>query len=119
MFLDHFKKLNTVEEEGDDFNENDPDNITELNSELNREYTRAEIKVIKSLQNNKACGSDPIINEFLKFSSEKLLDIFTKIFSIVFKTGLIPKAWSEGIICTFYKNKGYPENPDNYRGITI
>ena len=38
-FLDHFKKLNTVEEEGDDFNEIDPDNITELNSELNREFT--------------------------------------------------------------------------------
>ena len=40
-------------------------------------------------------------------------------FNIVFKTGLIPKAWSEGIICTIYKNKGDPENPDNYRGITI
>ena len=47
------------------------------------------------------------------------MDIFTKIFNIVFKTGLIPKAWSEGIICTIYKNKGDPENPDNYRGITI
>ena len=118
-FLDHFKKLNTIEED-DDFDNINISNITELNTDLNREITSEEVlRVIKSLKNNKTWGNDLILNEFLKNSTEKMLDIFSKIFNMVFKSGMIPSVWSEGVICTIYKNKGDPGNPDNYRGITI
>ena len=48
-----------------------------------------------------------------------MLDIFSKIFNMVFKRGIIPSVWSEGVICTINKNKGDLGNPANYRVITI
>ncbi len=58
-FLEHFKKLNTVQDENDDmFIDVDIDNISNLNFELNRAITENEvIQAIKSLKNNKACGN--------------------------------------------------------------
>ena len=60
-----------------------------------------------------------ILNEFLKNSYQKMIDVYVKLFSIVFKSGVIPDLWSVGVICPIYKNKGDTANPDNYRGITI
>ena len=71
------------------------------------------------MKNNKACGGDLIINEFLKYSASKLLPIFFSLFNIVFDSGCIPETWSEGSIVPIYKNKGDPANADNYRGITV
>ena len=48
-----------------------------------------------------------------------MLNIFCKLFNVVFDSGIIPVTWTEGIICPIYKNKGDAGNPDNYRGITI
>ena len=121
-FFEHFKKLNESDNQLDEdgFHDIDFENISEFNTELNSEITTEEVaKAIQSLKNNKACGNDLIINEFLKISCEKMLNIYSKIFNIVFTTGIIPNVWSEGVICTIYKNKGDITNPDNYRGITI
>ena len=71
------------------------------------------------LKNNKSCGTDFILNEFLKNSCQKMLPIFVKLFNIVFESGIIPDLWSVGIICPIYKNKGDAAKPDNYKGITI
>jgi len=121
-FHDHFKKLSNVQDgtEGD-FTENiDRNVITNLNTQLNTTITEKEIvKAIKLLKNNKSCGTDFILNEFLKNSCQKMLPIFVKLFNIVFESGIIPDLWSVGIICPIYKNKGDAANPDNYRGITI
>jgi hypothetical protein len=48
-----------------------------------------------------------------------MIDVYVKLFNIVFKSGVIPDLWSVGVICPIYKNKGDNANPDNYRGITI
>ncbi|XP_071139805.1 uncharacterized protein [Mytilus edulis] len=120
-FYNHFKKLNSAQDENDDTFENiDVDNITSLNTEVNRAISENEVRqAIKGLKNNKACGNDLIINEFLKHSADKMLPVFIALFNIVFESGCIPDSWSEGIIVPIYKCKGDPANPDNYRGITV
>ena len=77
------------------------------------------IRAIKRLKNNKACGLDNILNEFLKASCIKLIRVFVKLFNLVLLTGKMPSDWSIGIIKPIYKNKGSPDDPNNYRGITI
>ena len=77
------------------------------------------MKCIKKLKNNKSCGYDGILNEFLKTSSSKLLIAVTTLFNIVLQTDKIPHAWSIGYISPIYKGKGEENDPDNYRGITV
>ena len=117
VFFNHFKNLNTVQDNVDVVL---PDNISQYNEVLNQPFVEKEVlEAIKSLKNNKACGGDLILNEFLKHSADKLMPVFVKIFNIVFESGIIPQYWSEGYICPIYKNKGDRANADNYRGITI
>ena len=77
------------------------------------------MKCIKKLKNNKSCGYDGILNEFLKTSSSKLLIAVTTLFNIVLQTGKIPHALSTGYISPIYKGKDKLNDPDNYRGITV
>jgi hypothetical protein len=57
------------------------------------------VKAIKSLKNNKSCGTDMILNKFLKIYCQKMIDVYVKLFNIVFKSGVIPDLWSVGVIC--------------------
>ena len=117
VFFDHFKNLNNVENDVDIVL---PDDVTEYNTVINESITEKEVlEAIKSLKNQKACGNDMILNEFLKNGTDKLLPVYVKIFNIVFDSGIVPDSWSQGYICPIYKNKGDPANADNYRGITI
>ena len=123
-FAEHFEKLNSAASNHGNIEESNHDidlsRISELNFELNSEITEEEVlKCLSKLKLNKACSSDMILNEFLKFSETKMLTAFTKFFNLVFSSGLIPNEWSQGIIYPLYKNKGDKANPDNYRGITI
>ena len=44
---------------------------------------------------------------------------YTKLFNIIFDTGLVPESWSVGNILPIYKNKGSSKLPENYRPITL
>jgi hypothetical protein len=62
------------------------------------EISKEEIlKCVKSLKNDKACA-DFIINEYIKSTCNQLLDIYVKLFNIIFKCGLIPESWILGTI---------------------
>ena len=121
LFAEHFKKLNTAgNSEQDNYPNIDLENISDFNVFLNCEITEEEVsKCIHKLKLNKACSSDLILNEFLRHSKTYMLTAFTKLFNIVFMTGIVPEEWSQGIISPIYKNKGDRTDPDNYRGITI
>ena len=118
MLYEHFKELNKNDEnhtfELPNFQPNDYDQI------LNGEITENEIEtVVKSLKNNKAAGYDQVLNEHIKNSVHICMPLYLKLFNFVFDTGIIPEIWSIGIVHPIYKNKGDPNDPDSYRGITL
>ncbi|CAG2219780.1 unnamed protein product [Mytilus edulis] len=81
-FHDHFKKLSNVQHDqnGDFTDDIDCNAVTNLNFELNSVITVDEVvKAIKSLKNNKSSGTDLILNEFLKNSCQKMIDIYSRV----------------------------------------
>ena len=120
VFSKHFEKLGNVDE-GELF---DPTVVPEgrvtVNEKLNCIFTKKEVSdCMKRLKNNKACGFDGVLNEFLKSSNEKIVKCITLLFNIVLITGKIPDSWTVGYITPIYKGKGDKKDPDNYRGITV
>jgi hypothetical protein len=127
-FLEHFQKLNIPS------NANTSEGIPHSNTQklsssdvaqhntlpFNADFTREELeKAAKKLKNGKAAGIDGILNEFLKNSPPVLLDFLVKYFNLILSTGIIPDDWTTGVVVPLYKKKGDPNNPDNYRGITL
>ena len=49
----------------------------------------------------------------------QFLPIYTKLFNLVFDSGIVPNSWLIGIIKPLFKNKGDPNNLDNYRAICL
>ena len=123
VLYDHFKKssgikvepyqpksYNVSEDYLPDWNPNGINNVISLE----------EVKyALKSAKSNKACGTDGIINEFLKSSPEGLLKLYVSVFNLVLFSGIVPEDWTTGIIKPVFKNKGNKSNPENYRGIRI
>jgi hypothetical protein len=92
----------------------------DCNVHINGYISQNEIfKCIENLKNNKACGEDEIINEYIKSTSNRFIHIYEKLFNIIFDTGVLPQSWLNGIIKPIYKNKGDVKDPMNYRPITI
>ncbi|KAL4112804.1 hypothetical protein QTP88_016533 [Uroleucon formosanum] len=73
---------------------------------------------IKRLRNHKAAGSDDIVAEMIKATTEKGVDIIHKICSKIWTTGEWPKEWCESIYIPIHK-KGDKENCNNYRTIVL
>jgi hypothetical protein len=121
--VDFFKNLNSsvsdnVNEENTQKLEQNSVNL--LNERINRNITQIEIfKSIKNLKNNKTCGDNCIINEYIKSTSNQFIEVYEKLFNLIFKSGVIQEIWVSGTIKPFYKNKGDKFNPKNYRPITI
>jgi uncharacterized protein YehS (DUF1456 family) len=50
------------------------DDVNELNENINMKISKEEIpKCIKKLKNNKACGEDKVINEYIKSTTNTSL----------------------------------------------
>jgi hypothetical protein len=118
MFAEHFESLNVLDDKDDSF---DIPSLTSINnSPLNDLITNNEIDTcINKLKNNKACGYDRIINEFIKCSATSMSNLYKTFFNLVLTTGIVPEDWVIGIIKPIYKNKGSRLDTDNYRGITL
>ena len=123
VFHDYFKCLNTENNDVDRDVDTDFSKLSEqnVNDTINNDFTTDEVaKVIMSLKNDKTCGLDQILNEFIKTNIKDIfLPIYVKLFNIVLQTGVVPSNWSIGIIKPIYKNKGDKKEPFNYRGISI
>ena len=90
------------------------------NEEINFSITQEEIlRCIKKLKNNKACGEDYVVNEYIKSTSDLFLPTYEKIFNAILNSGVMPDIWLVGNIKPIYKNKGNPLDPKNFRPITI
>jgi len=116
-FAEHFKDLNF----DDQPREENKTSFDGTNSELlNGAFTEEEIeKCVKKLKNNKACGLDKILNEFIIHTFPTLKQVYINLFNLALKSGVVPTDWTIGVIVPIYKNKGSISDVDNYRGITL
>jgi hypothetical protein len=74
---------------------------------------------VKNLNNGKALGEDDIINKYIKRTVNQFLPIRVNLFNLIFSSVIIPDSWLVGIIKSIYKNKGDPNNLNNYRIICL
>jgi hypothetical protein len=58
-----------------------------------------------------------IINEYIKSTSNQFIELYGKIFNLIFKSGITSEMWVLGTMKPFYKNNTF--NPKYYRPITI
>ena len=87
---------------------------------LNRPFTHQEIaEAITKLKNNKAWGSDQIINEFLKHSRNEFVQYDTKFSNLILESCHMPADWCQSVIRPIYKNKGDIDDPNNYSGFSL
>ena len=89
-----------------------PDVGVDNNSMINHKFSEKEIwDGICKLKNNKACGYDGIVNEFIKDAADVIVPVITKIFNLILNVGLVPYKWSIGIITTIFKTKDPQPTP--------
>ena len=74
------------------------------------------LRAIWKLKNGRAAGSDGIQPELLKYAEEPVSISLHTLFTRVWKTGLVPAEWHEGIIVSLYKGKGPHINCGRQRG---
>ena len=78
-----------------------------LNENINLYISREEIfDCIKKLKNDKASAEDGTINEYIKSTAHQFINIYEKLFNLIFDCGIIPESWKIGKIKPIYKNKG-------------
>ena len=85
---------------------------------LNAVITREDVTAaLKRLKRRKAAGVDGIRAEFILDASDILLNPLVQTFNQVLDKG-VPTAWCTGLIHPIFK-AGDPDDPSNYRGITV
>ena len=77
------------------------------------------IRAIKKLKNGRAAGPDGIPPELLKCAIGPVSRALHSLFTQVWRSGIVPADWQEGIIITLYKGKGPRTVCSNYRPITL
>lgn len=84
--------------------------VEEIHStKLSVPITQAEVfQAINQLKNHKAQDANGITAEHLKFGSDTLTPILTKLFNVIIESGKIPTPFKGGIITPVHK-KGKPQ----------
>ncbi|KAM9977362.1 hypothetical protein ACTFIR_011224 [Dictyostelium discoideum] len=87
--------------------------------EINQPIEEYEIRLgIEKIQEGKAPGKDGLLPTFYKNHINEILPTISKLYNHFWNKS-IPKDFKQGILITIYKNKGDPNNLDNYRPITL
>ena len=76
------------------------------------------IKIIKQLKNNSAPGPDSLTPFFLKNIVASIANPLCKLYNCFLAEGFIPNEWKVAYIIPIYK-KGDPQNPANYRPVSL
>ena len=121
-FFEFYKELNQKPNQKDTPNLPEPEvqETNQINEEINKYIDKNEIlNCIKKLKCNKASGEDYITNEYIKATATQFINIYEKLFNVIFDTGIIPDIWLIGSIKPIFKNKGNKYDPNNFRPITI
>ncbi|UYV78970.1 hypothetical protein LAZ67_17000525 [Cordylochernes scorpioides] len=96
-----------------------PLEILDIDPELDCEISLTEVtKEISKLGKNKATGLDEIPNEAIKYLLEEHTIYLRNLFNKILGTSQVPQQWTKTIIHPIFKN-GDPDNPSNYRGISL
>ena len=45
-------------------------------------------KLVRTLKNNKSSGNDQVLNEFLKYSPPKIIDMVVRLFNVILDTAI-------------------------------
>ena len=96
--------------------------ISEMTKEatLPIEITKKEVlEAVNSLKKNKAADTFGLTAEHLRTAPEILTEYLTPVINTIFATGQIPEGLKEGLLHPIHKKGKPPEDPGNYRGITI
>ena len=70
------------------------------------------------MKNNRSPGPDGIPAEFLKAGSCVIIDVLTKLFNKIMKSGKVPSSWKESNLVLIHK-KGPKDDPQNFRPISL
>ena len=80
-----------------------------LNENINVYISREEIfDCIKKLKNDKASGEDGIINEtteYIKSTAHQFINIYEKLFNLIFDCEIIPESWVIGKLNLFTRTR--------------
>ena len=124
-WVSHFKNISNKTNKHDseiceeELHKLEHQNPSPLFESLNNPITITEIKKnIKQMKNNKAPGSDMILNEMIKCSKSIILPALAKLFNLILETSYFPHMWNESSISLIHK-KGSYFDPNNYRGISL
>ncbi|XP_065321958.1 uncharacterized protein LOC135929348 [Gordionus sp. m RMFG-2023] len=74
---------------------------------------------LKHMENNKARGPDDIPIESLKALGDDGINFFTNPYNKILGNEEVPLKWGQSYLVPIFKNKGYPHNCQNYRGIKL
>ena len=97
-------------------------NITYTSADqvLDRPICATEVLfALQKLRNNKAPGWDGIPMEFYKTNKFIFAIHLSKLYDFLFTRAWYPEDWAKSIIQPLFKNKGSPNNPDNWRGVAL
>ena len=84
------------------------------------QFTTAEVQAeVDRLKKGKCQDSAGLVAEMIKYGGAKLVEVLTGLYNDVLSpNALPPKAWKESIITVIHKS-GAPDQPKNYRPITV
>ena len=109
--FEFLKYLNAAPDAGeDDLDFNIDSNFMDnLNENINVYISREEIfDCIKKLKNDKASGEDGIINEtteYIKSTAHQFINIYEKLFNLIFDCEIIPESWVIGKLNLFTRTR--------------
>lgn len=95
-------------------------NPNPVNDDQNDPFTTEQVtKAIERLPTNKAPGADHIRSEMIKPVTHLVAPLLTSLFNLCWRTSQVPTLWRVAQVVPIYKHKGTPNDPANYRPISL